>query len=124
MSEFDQFVKRTLKAKYYIRYADDFVLMHEGRQKLFEFLPAVERFLRQNVKLTLHPGKVSIATFASGVDFLGWLHFPDHRVLRTATKRRMFARTKDCTNKNVIDSYRGFLKHGNAKHLALLLGGR
>ena len=30
--------------------------------------------------------KVSIGTLASGVDFLGWAHFPDHRVIRTATK--------------------------------------
>ncbi|MDO8575793.1 MAG: hypothetical protein Q7R90_00590, partial [bacterium] len=67
--------------------------------------------------LNLHPDKVSIATFASGVDFLGWVHFSDHRVLRTATKRRMFRRLSETKKEEVIASYLGLLSHGNAWRL-------
>ena len=62
--------------------------------------------------------KVFIKTLASGIDFLGWVHFPTHRVLRTATKRRMFKniKTKE-NNENTIASYLGMLQHGNARKL-------
>ena len=114
MNEFDRFVKQELKAKYYIRYADDFVILSADKPHLLEVWRYIALFLRERLLLELHPGKVSIKTFASGVDFLGWVHFPDHRVLRTSTKRRMIARLRDCDNKNVIVSYIGLLKHGNA----------
>jgi hypothetical protein len=56
---------------------------------------------------------VSIKTFASDVDFLGWVHFPDHHMLRTATKRRMMRNLADDANKPRVESYRGLLAHGN-----------
>src|SRR3989338_2903010 len=94
MNEFDQFVKHNLKAKYYIRYADDFVLLSSDKDRLQKTLRYMIVFLRERLKLEMHPDKVFTKTLASGVDFLGWVHFPDHRVLRTATKKRMFRRLK------------------------------
>lgn len=90
MNELDQFVQHKLKSRYYIRYADDFVLLSAVRQQLEHALPIIDDFLRDTLRLTLHPDKVSLRTVASGVDFLGWVHFPDNRVLRTTTKKRMF----------------------------------
>ena len=118
MNEFDQFVKHNLKAKYYVRYADDFVLLSTSRPGLDVLLPHIGRFLVERLNLALHPDKVSISTLASGVDFLGWVHFPDHRVLRTATKRRMFRRLSETKKEEVVDSYLGLLSHGNAHELA------
>jgi len=89
MNEFDHFIKRELKVAYYIRYADDFVIFHENRKYLEELIFKISEFLAIKLKLALHPGKVFIKTLVSGVDFLGWIHFSRHRVLRTATKRRM-----------------------------------
>lgn len=118
MNEFDQYVKHKLRAKYYIRYADDFVIMSHNREWLCSLLPEICRFLRENLKLELHPRKVSIATVASGIDFLGWVNFPNYRVLRTTTKRRMLKQVakKDGENET-IQSYLGLLRHGNAKKL-------
>ena len=125
MNEFDQFVKHRLKAGYYIRYADDFVFLSHERERLAGILPLAEAFLREKLLLHLHPDKISLRTSASGVDFLGWVHFPDHRVLRTTTKRRM---VRNCAinseNENVVDSYLGFLKHGNARKLQTVIGER
>ncbi len=109
MNEFDQYVKHHLKAKYYIRYADDFVFLLESKSSLEEVREKSEAFLTQTLKLTLHPNKVFLTTFASGVDFLGWVHFPYHKVLRTVTKRRMY---KKMNEKN-LSSYIGLLSHGN-----------
>ncbi len=113
MNEFDQFVKHVLKAKYYIRYADDFVLQSHDKAYLESLLSKIDQFLETKLQLKLHPDKVFIKTFASGVDFLGWVHFPDHRVLRPATKRRMFTKLLSSPKKEIRESYLGLLSHGN-----------
>ncbi len=117
MTPFDQFMKHEVKARQYIRYADDFVIMSEDRGWLLDLIPKIRDFLAGELKLKLHPNKVSIQTLASGVDFLGWVNFPRHRVLRSATKRRMFARIRENPEPPTTQSYLGLLKHGNTKKL-------
>ena len=117
MNEFDQFVKHELRVKYYIRYADDFVLLSSGKTTLCKSdLHRIRNFLENKLKLSLHPDKVFIKTLSSGVDFLGWVHFPTHRVLRTVTKRRMIKNFKEETRA----SYLGLLKWGNTYKLITL----
>jgi retron-type reverse transcriptase len=114
MNEFDHFMKRVLKVKYYIRYADDFVILHEDRKYLEDLVPQISEFLETNLKLSLHPNKLFIKTIASGIDFLGWVHFPNHRTLRTATKRRMLGNPGIYAgDEAVVNSYKGLLSHGN-----------
>ncbi len=122
MNRFDQFVKHKLKAKYYIRYADDFVILSQDKKWLEDILLRIKDFLLTNLKLELHPDKVSIKTAASGIDFLGWVHFSDHRVLRTTTKKRMFKRLETYSKKpEMVNSYRGLLQHGNAYKILQLI---
>lgn len=121
MNEFDQFVKHCIHAEYYIRYADDFVILSENKQWLEGVLPRINDFLHTRLKLHLHRNKVSIKTLASGVDFLGWVHFPTHRVLRTTTKRRMFRNLKDGPSNETVQSYLGLLKHGNTEKLRFVV---
>lgn len=113
MNQFDQFMKHRLKVRYYIRYADDFVILNEDKDYLLELTAKIADFLEESLKLNLHPNKVFIKTFASGVDFLGWIHFPCHRVLRTSTRRRVTKALQESENLNVLSSYVGLLKHGN-----------
>jgi retron-type reverse transcriptase len=112
MNEFDQFVKHELKVKYYIRYADDFMILHPHREVLTALLYRIVVFLKQELRLTLHPNKIFLKTMTSGVDFLGWINFPNYRVLRTTTKRRMFRRLKEHATSETLQSYLGLLKHG------------
>jgi len=115
MNEFDQFVKHQLRQKHYIRYADDFVIMHPDRKVLIEILPRISHFLDIQLKLYLHLDKVSLKTVSSGIDFLGWVHFPHHRVLRTSTKKRVFRNIRiNRTKKETVQSYLGLLSHGNS----------
>lgn len=116
MNEFDQYMKHTLKAKHYIRYADDFVILNTDRKMLEEMLKKIDLFLSSRLKLSLHPNKVHIQTFASGVDFLGWVHFAHHRVIRTTTKRRMFK--KLALKPESLPSYKALLAHGDAHKLS------
>lgn len=110
MDKFDQFVKHRLKENYYIRYADDFIILSDNYFHLANILPLISDFLENRLRLELHENKTFIKTIASGVDFLGFITFADHRILRTKTKRRMLK--KICT-KN-LPSYLGLLKHCNS----------
>jgi len=85
-------------------------------------LTTIKKFLREELKLTLHPYKILLGTFASGIDFLGWINFPRHRVLRTSTKNRMMKRIKRHSTNETLQSYLGLIKHGNTykTHLRLL----
>jgi RNA-directed DNA polymerase len=117
MNEFDQFVKHQLRFKHYIRYADDFVFLSRDRCELKDLLPIISTFLDRELRLVLHPSKIELRTPASGIDFLGWVHFPDHRVLRMATKRRMIRRLSVDFNQEAYQSYLGLLNHGNTRKL-------
>lgn len=121
MNEFDQYVKHILRVKYYIRYADDFVFMSPRKTRLLEILSQVHFFLSTVLALELHPHKVSLTTLASGVDFLGWVHFPKHGVLRNATVRRMKKRLIIHPTLETIQLYHGLLGHGNATQLQAML---
>lgn len=113
MNEFDQFAKHKLKAKYYIRYTDDFLLFSENKFWLEEQIDPIKNFLWEKLKLNLHPKKIHLKTVASGMDFLGWVNFPNHRLLRTATKKRMMRKIKENPSKETIVSYFGLLSHGD-----------
>jgi len=107
MNKFDQFIKHKLKFKYYIRYADDFVLMSDKIDYLQKQIKRIDKFLSEELKLTLHPNKISIAALSSGIDFLGQINFFNYSILRTKTKRRMLKRV----NEKNLPSYLGMLKH-------------
>jgi len=120
MNEFDQFVKHKLKAKYYIRYADDFVILSHDKKHLEKICRLIDIFLQEELMLELHPNKVFIKTFVSGVDFLGWVHFSDHRTLRTSTKRKMLRVVEEKKGKEeTVQSYLGLLSHGNTEKLGI-----
>ncbi len=122
LNELDQFAKRELKARYYIRYCDDFVIVEEDYGKLHTFISRIGGFLEKDLHLSLHPRKVSIRKLKQGIDFLGYVTFPRFRTLRTNTKRRMFKRCKlifackgDEARKvyatRVLSSYKSLLSH-------------
>lgn len=118
MNELDQYIKRRMKIRYYIRYADDFVIFDRDKLYLENLIPRISNYLENNLKLSLNQNKIFIKTLASGIDFLGWVNFSHHRILRTSTKRRMFKKLKQRSTKESVASYLGLLKHGNAYKLA------
>lgn len=130
MNEFDQFVKHILKVKFYARYTDDFVIVADNRKYLETILPLLDKFLLERLRLSLHPDKISISSHSSGIDFLGQIVFPHHRVLRTKTRKRIWKKLKikaELCRAGVISkegayqslqSYLGVLSHTNAHELS------
>jgi retron-type reverse transcriptase len=123
LNPLDHFVKRKLKEKYYIRYADDFLIISRDRSRLKKLILIIKIFLENVLKLELHPKKIELRKWSRGIDFLGYISFPHHTVLRTKTKRRMIRKIKHniqlLNNGEIVkesfdqstQSYLGLLKH-------------
>lgn len=89
LNSLDQFVKHALKVRYYLRYVDDFVLVHEDPEQLRAWRDAIIVFLRDTLLLELRP-KRRILPVSNGVDFLGFVVRPSHLLVR----RRVVANCK------------------------------
>lgn len=121
----DQFITKQLGIIHYIRYADDFVILSENRQYLLSLIPKIEQFLKSKLDLSLHPQKIILRKFRSGVDFLGYIVFQNYILPRTKTKRRLIKKIKEKINQYkqggidkekleaTINSYLGYLSHAN-----------
>lgn len=94
LNELDQYVKRELRAKYYIRYVDDFVILHQNPKVLEQHKQDIATFLMEKLRLTLHPNKCRIVRLERGVLFLGFRIFLFHTLLRKANiwklQKRLF----------------------------------
>ena len=82
LHELDYFVKHTLKTKYYIRYVDDFVILHSFKEQIEKWKVEIDRFLREKLNLELHPQKSKIISLSRGIDFVGFRNFWHYKLLR------------------------------------------
>ena len=129
LNELDQFVKHKFKVKSYFRYADDFIILSDNESELLNLLRDIKVFLKEKLKLDLHPGKVFIRKLKQGVDFVGYVVLPNAVVLRTKTKRRILKKLKSAEKKllageiseenftQIKASYMGVLKHCKNKEI-------
>ena len=89
LNELDRFIKRRLKAKYYIRYVDDFAVLHQSKEQLQNWKKQINNFLKRELKLELHPDKSKITELSRGIDFVGFRDFHKFRLLRKRNIRSM-----------------------------------
>jgi len=101
LNNLDYFVKNKIKAKYYIRYVDDFVILHKDIRKLEEWKQEIEIFLMDKLNLELHPQKSRIISLSMGIDFVGFRNFYHHKLLRKRNIRNMFSKVENY-NQNLI----------------------
>lgn len=82
LNELDQFVKHTLKARWYVRYVDDLVLVHRDPAVLEEWGRRIEGFLQERLSLSLNQDATRLVPVSRGVDFLGYVVRPRYRLVR------------------------------------------
>jgi retron-type reverse transcriptase len=88
LNELDQFVKRSLKARYYGRYVDDMVFFHSDAGVLNDWRQAVDEFLDERLRLRLHPNKTWLNRADAGINFVGFIIKPGRNYLRRSTLGR------------------------------------
>lgn len=93
LNGFDHFVKEQLRAKAYLRYVDDFMLLSNSKTQLHQWRYDIEAFL-VSLRLRLHPKKVNIFSVYKGVDVLGYRVFPFYRLLRNDNGHRFNRRLR------------------------------
>jgi retron-type reverse transcriptase len=125
LHELDQFVKQDLKEPFYLRYCDDYVLISEDPIHLKMRIPMFAYFLKKDLHLEVHPKKISLRKWSSGIDFLGYFSFPNHQLMRTSSKRRMYRRLNEAYESLILgkidevsfdqklQSYLGMLSHAH-----------
>lgn len=119
LNELDQFAKHKLKAKYYLRYADDFLILNEDISPFYQCINKLRRFLSFNMKLELHPKKIILRKLIQGIDFCGYVVLPHYRLPRIKTKRRIFEKilTTEVSSQS-LQSYLGYLSHANTYQIS------
>lgn len=134
LDKLDQFAKHQLKAPRYLRYVDDFVLVHHSREQLAQWQQQITEFLAAELRLSLKPD-IRLRPIGDGIDFLGYIVGPTHTLVR----RRVVAHANqtlsawqaahvrgDCITATPADlraiqatvaSYGGHLRHANSYRL-------
>lgn len=125
MNELDQFVKHKLKTKYYARYTDDFVILSNTDKDSDSLLSQIDFFLKEELLLTLHPHKVEVCKLHHGIDFLGYVVRPHHKLPRAKTKHRVVRKLRQRAKEfrkgeleefaltQSLHSYLGLLSHAD-----------
>ena len=105
-------------------------MVAHDKEQLTAFIEPIREFLAQMLRLTLHPQKIVLSNMHQDIDFLGYVLFLHHRLLRTRTRRRMQRRLKtkyaDYLNQKIdrtqmdqgLQSYLGILSHASTYRLS------
>ena len=129
LSKFDRHLKEDLGVKYYTRYMDDIVILHDNKAELHKLNKYIKDYLKQNLLLTVKPNDQVFPSRVRGIDFVGYRHFGDYVLLRKSiakdlkrTMREISKKVKDGGRFNYsdycsINSYKGWLKWCNGHNL-------
>jgi hypothetical protein len=118
LDRMDQFVKHELKAQRYLRYVDDFVLVHESREQLEVWRRRIAKFLSAELRLELKADQ-RLRPLGDGIDFLGYVVRPTHTVVRRRVVSHCRAKLAQCEIEDAPDdqrqaiwaSYLGHFRH-------------
>jgi retron-type reverse transcriptase len=115
----DQHAKHKIGARHYIRYVDDFLLLHESPQWLNAAHDDIEAFLPRELGARLNPTKTILQPIARGVDFVGQVIRPWVRTTRKRTLNegaRRLAQMPAADVHAAANSYFGLLRQATGSH--------
>ena len=83
LNELDRFVKETLHCPAYVRYCDDLLFFAGDKPTLHRWRREIEAYL-VTLRLKIHEDQTAVHPVETGIPFLGFRVFPDHRRLAHA----------------------------------------
>lgn len=124
MNPFDQYVKRELKVKYYLRYADDVFMLLPSKALADSALSCSQDFIVSKLKMGFAKGKCFSAkikcTSTKAISGLGYRIYPSHVLLKSLNKRRIikavnkYKNDSSQSNKNSLLAYKSYLSTCNS----------
>lgn len=128
LAYFDHWLKEEKKCRYYFRYCDDVVILHEDKAFLHKLLVEVQEYLNAHLKLNMKANYQIFPVDKRGIDFLGYRFFHNYTLLRKSIVQRFKTKTLQIKHSyqtmsvnqivNGLMSYWGWLKHANCLNLA------
>lgn len=117
LTYFDHWIKEDLKIKYYFRYADDIIILSKSKSHLHEVRALIKQYLNDNLKLRIKDNYQVFPVKARGIDFVGYVFFHTHVLLRKSIKKRFAKAVSRNASQQTIAAYNGWTKHCNSKNL-------
>lgn len=124
LSRFDHWIKEVVGIKYYFRYMDDMVFLHEDYQVLKRLFEAIKIIMKEELCLEIKPNYQLFYTCDHGIDFCGYVINHDYMKIRKRTRDKYIKKSKKYRYQKMTDhnrssfySYMGFLKHANTYNL-------
>lgn len=117
LTYFDHYVKEDLKVKYYFRYADDIVILHKDKKELWRIFSSIESYFEKQLNLQIKGNWQLFPVEKRGIDFVGYVHYHSHVLLRKSIKKRFAKMLRRKPRKESIASYHGWAKHCNSINL-------
>lgn len=114
LAYFDHWIKEAKGIKYYYRYCDDMVILHSDKRYLQELFIDINKYLSDNLKLEIKGNYQVFPVDSRGVDFVGYVFFHTHTLLRKSIKKAMVKKRKNIKS---LASYYGWCKHCNSRNL-------
>lgn len=126
LAYFDHWVKEEIGVKYYYRYADDIVILSDNKEDLHDVFQKINKYITENLNLQIKHNYQIFPVKSRGIDFLGYVFYHDHVLLRKSIKQKFCKKVSKITkDKNIntivfkqsICSWWGWAKHCNSTHL-------
>lgn len=113
LNTLDQYVKKELSCRFYVRYNDDFVIVFQNNKNIVNTKDKIILFVKEKLFLDIPIAKTSIRKISWGVDFLGFVILPKAKLLRDKTKNKIYTNI----NRKNVHSYLAILKRCNSRNL-------
>jgi retron-type reverse transcriptase len=117
LTYFDHWLKENKRVRYYFRYADDLVILSDSKPYLHGLLAEIRTYLQDNLKLTVKENYQVFPVEKRGIDFVGYVFYHTHTLLRKTIKQNFARMLKKNRNAKSIASYNGWAAHCNSKNL-------
>lgn len=126
MNETDQYCKRKLSLKYYVRYADDVVIIVKDKQEASRVLRLIEDFMIKRLHLNVNADKTKIFPISQGINGIGFKIHTTHRLLRDNSKKKIKRKVKKMRHllvegemaiekaEQILSSWSGHAGHGDS----------
>jgi len=121
----DHYMKEMAEVRYYFRYADDIVILHKDKYYLHGLLVQINDYLCQELNLSLKKNYQTFPVEARGIDFVGYVFFHSHVLLRKSIKQNLCRKVVKIKDKDLppveirrqLGSWWGWAKHCNSKNI-------
>jgi hypothetical protein len=130
MNDFDHFVNKEMKVKYYGRYVDDMLFVHNDKSFLEDIISQLSHFLLSHFQLKIHPNKIVLKSVNEGIPFLGQIIKPHCTYIGNRTKNNFYQAIQEinkvmavvpqftwqqlCDIRATLNSYLGCMHHTNS----------